>query len=55
MAHTTRFKAKKDFKLDCGHEVKAGEEFIVTKTFTCDFHAATIPFQTKEIRAVVQK
>ncbi len=39
MAHVQRFKAKKDFKLDCGHAVKAGETFAVTKTFTCEADA----------------
>lgn len=36
MAQVQRYKAKKDFKLDCGHAVKAGETFAVTKTFTCE-------------------
>ncbi len=44
MAQTKRFKAKKDFKLDCGHVVKAGEEFVVTKTFTCGGDATKLAF-----------
>lgn len=36
MAQMKTYKAKKDFRLDCGHTVKAGETFTVTKTFTCE-------------------
>ncbi len=36
MAQVKRYKAKRDFKLDCGHMVKAGEAFVVTKTFSCE-------------------
>ncbi len=47
MAQDKRFKAKKDFKLDCGHAVKAGEEFVVTKFFTCESDAKRLTvFQT---------
>ncbi len=35
MASTKTYTAKKPFTLDCGHQVKAGDEFVVTKTFTC--------------------
>ncbi len=36
MAQVKRYTAKKDFKLDCGHIVKAGQTFVVTKFFTCE-------------------
>lgn len=36
MAQVKKYRAKKEFKLDCGHTVKAGEMFAVTKTFTCE-------------------
>lgn len=36
MAQVKRYMAKKAFKLDCGHEVKAGESFVVTKVFSCE-------------------
>lgn len=36
MAQVKRYTAKKGFKLDCGHAVKQGEEFFVTKYFSCE-------------------
>lgn len=36
MAQVKRYTAKKGFKLDCGHEVKPGEAFLVTKYFSCE-------------------
>ncbi len=47
MSQEKRFKAKKDFKLDCGHVVKAGEEFVVVKSFVCEIDAATMPYARK--------
>jgi hypothetical protein len=34
MAQAKRFKAKKDLKLDCGHTIKAGEAFVVSRVFS---------------------
>jgi hypothetical protein len=36
MAQVKRYTAKKDLKLDCGHTVKAGEKFVVTRFFSCE-------------------
>jgi hypothetical protein len=46
MAQVKRFKAKKPFKLDCGHEVRVGDSFVVTKVFACEADAKRIPFGT---------
>jgi hypothetical protein len=45
MAQVKRFKAKKNLKLDCGHTVKAGELFVVTRIFTCEQDAQRLDFQ----------
>ena len=47
MAQVKRFTAKKDFNLDCGHSVKAGETFVVTKSFTCEQDAQRLNLKTK--------
>lgn len=39
MAQATKYRAKQDLKLDCGDSVKAGEEFVVAKSFICEEHA----------------
>ncbi len=44
MAQVKRFRAKKDFKLDCGHTVKGGEEFVVSKVFTCPPDSTKLAF-----------
>ncbi len=49
MAQIKRFKAKKDFTLDCGHTVKAGEEFVVTKTFSCEQDAQRLDLEPKKV------
>ena len=36
MAQSKRFRAKRTLKLDCGHSVKAGQPFGVTKLYTCE-------------------
>lgn len=36
MAQIKRFRAKRTLTLDCGHRVKAGERFGVTKLYTCE-------------------
>ena len=36
MALSKRFRAKQALTLDCGHSVKAGESFGVTKLYTCE-------------------
>jgi len=36
MALSKRFRAKQTLTLDCGHSVKAGESFGVTKLYTCE-------------------
>jgi hypothetical protein len=48
LAQSERFKAKKDLKLDCGHTIKAGEEFLVTRVFSCDQDAKRVCFQKEE-------
>lgn len=48
MAQSRRFKAKKDLKLDCGHTIKAGEEFVVTRVFSCDQDAKRVGFPKEE-------
>ena len=55
MAQQIRYKAKKDFKLDCGHVVKKGEEFVVTKSFTCELHAATMPYKCNRAESQVDE
>lgn len=45
MAQVKRFKAKKPFKLDCGHPVNAGDEFVVKKFFCCEADARKLGFQ----------
>lgn len=35
MPQIKQFAAKKDLKLDCGHNLKAGEEFEVISIYTC--------------------
>ncbi len=53
MAQIKQYKAKKDFKLDCGHTVKAGEVFSVTKTFTCEQDAKRLSvFQSLHANSV---
>jgi hypothetical protein len=54
MAQVKRYKAKKDFKLDCGHEVKAGQSFVVTKFFSCEIDATRLGYP-KENRSQVEK
>ena len=49
MAQVNRYKAKKDFKLDCGHLVKAGEMFLVTKTFSCEQDAKQVGFNRNRV------
>ena len=44
MSQIKRFKAKKGFKLDCGHDVKPGDSFVVTKTFSCDADASRLGY-----------
>lgn len=44
MPQVKRYQAKKDLKLDCGRHVKAGETFVVTKTFTCEEDAKQLAF-----------
>ncbi len=48
MAQIKRYTAKKPFKLDCGHEVREGESFVVTKVFTCEEDGKHLPFAKKE-------
>ena len=36
MALSKRFRAKQTLTLDCGHSVKAGQSFGVTKLYTCE-------------------
>ncbi len=36
MSQAKRFQAKRDLKLDCGHTIKAGESFVVTRFFRCE-------------------
>ncbi len=48
MAQVKRYTAKKNFALDCGHEVREGESFAVTKVFTCEEHAKHVPFAKEE-------
>lgn len=47
MSQVKRYPAKKAFRLDCGHWVKPGEEFLVTKVFTCEPDAKQIPFSNR--------
>jgi hypothetical protein len=54
MAQVKRYKAKKDFKLDCGHEVKAGQGFVVTKFFSCEIDGTRLGFP-KVTQTPVQK
>jgi hypothetical protein len=54
MAQVKRFKAKKPFKLDCGHVLRVGDSFVVTKVFTCDEDAKRIPFAKIEHHPVQQ-
>jgi hypothetical protein len=49
MAQVKRFKAKKGFTLDCGHTVKAGETFVVTKTFSCEQDAQRLDLKPKSV------
>jgi hypothetical protein len=49
VAQQIRYKAKKDFRLDCGCQVKAGEQFVVTKSFTCELHGTTLPYKSKSL------
>jgi hypothetical protein len=48
MAQSKRFKAKKDLKLDCGHTIKAGESFVVTRVFSCEEDAKRVGFPKAE-------
>ncbi len=48
MAQSKRFKAKKELKLDCGHTIKAGEAFVVTRVFSCEQDAKRVGFQKEE-------
>ncbi len=36
MSQMKRFQAKMDLKLDCGHTIRAGESFVVTRFFRCE-------------------
>jgi hypothetical protein len=49
MAQVKRFKAKRDLNLDCGHAVKAGETFVVTKTFSCEQDAQRLDLKPKQV------
>jgi hypothetical protein len=48
MAQVKTFKAKKPFKLDCGHGVRVGDSFVVTKVFTCEADAKRVTFSNAE-------
>ncbi len=48
MAQVKRFKARLPFKLDCGHEVRTGDGFVVVKVFTCEADSKKIPFAKTE-------
>ncbi len=48
MAQLLHYQAKKDLKLDCGHEVRQGESFAVTKYFTCDADAKRVHYAKAE-------
>ena len=48
MAQVKRFKAKKPFKLDCGHEVKVGDSLVVTLVVACEADAKRVPFSIVE-------
>lgn len=41
MASIKKLKANKDFMLDCGHAVRAGEEFVIASVFTCQADSAS--------------
>lgn len=36
MAKVERYRAQREFRLDCGHTVGIGQTFVVTKIFTCE-------------------
>lgn len=48
MAKVERYKASREFKLDCGHSVAVGQTFVVTKTFTCEQDANRTVHDTLE-------
>ncbi len=48
MAQVKRYTAKKPFALDCGHQVREGESFAVTKVFTCEEDIKRLPFAKRE-------
>jgi hypothetical protein len=48
MAQIKEFKAKKPFKLDCGHGVRVGDSFVVMKVFTCEMDARRVPYSKVE-------
>ncbi|MBI4785848.1 MAG: hypothetical protein HY782_02240 [Chloroflexi bacterium] len=55
MPQVKRYQAKKDLKLDCGHTVKAGETFVVTKTFTCEEDAKQLAFKKDDAEPKAEK
>ncbi len=50
MAQIKHYKARRPFKLDCGHLVNAGESFAVTKVFTCEADVTRIAIPKVERR-----
>ncbi len=44
MSQVKHYQAKKGLKLDCGHEVREGESFAVTRVFTCEADAPRVLF-----------
>ena len=49
MAQTKVYTAKnKPFKLDCGHMVRIGDSFVVTKVFSCELDAKRVGFKKVE-------
>lgn len=48
MAQTKVYRAKKPFKLDCGHMLRIGDSFVVTKIFSCETDAKQVGFKKVE-------
>lgn len=56
MAKVDRYVTKWGFKLDCGHTVSPGQNYVVTKTFTCEQDAQRpIHATLAGIREVLEK
>jgi hypothetical protein len=56
MAKVDQYKATREWKLDCGHKVAAGQTYVVTKTFTCEQCAKqSIHATLANIRDILEK